>query len=70
MNGIVIDTSVFVAAGFNSRSAAARIVAAVREGHFQLVWNKPTQATAGWGGCKVWVKSGHLAHQPPLPITG
>ena len=43
MNGIVIDTNVFVAAGFNSRSAAARIVAAVREGHFQLVWNKPTR---------------------------
>jgi predicted nucleic acid-binding protein len=39
----VIDTNVFVAAGFNSRSAAARIVAAVREGQFQLVWNKPTR---------------------------
>jgi uncharacterized protein len=43
MNGVVIDTNVFVAAGFNSRSAAARIVAAVREGQFQLVWNKPTR---------------------------
>ena len=42
MNGVVIDTNVFVAAGFNSGSAAARILAAVREGHFQLVWNKPT----------------------------
>jgi hypothetical protein len=42
MKGVVIDTNVFVAAGFNRRSAAARIVAAVREGHFQLVWNKPT----------------------------
>ena len=43
MNGVVIDTNVFVAAGFNSRRAAARILAAVREGHFQLVWNKPTR---------------------------
>jgi predicted nucleic acid-binding protein len=43
MNGVVIDTNVFVAAGFNARSAAARILAAVREGHFQLVWNKPTR---------------------------
>jgi predicted nucleic acid-binding protein len=43
MNGVVIDTNVFVAAGFNSRSAAARIVAAVREGQFQLIWNKPTR---------------------------
>ena len=41
MNGVVIDTNVFVAAGFNTRSTSARIVAAVREGHFLLVWNKP-----------------------------
>jgi hypothetical protein len=25
------------------------------------------QATAGQGGCKVWVKSGHLAREPRLP---
>lgn len=43
MNGVVIDTNVFVAAGFNSRSAAARIVTAVQDGHFRLVWNKPTR---------------------------
>ena len=43
MNQIVIDTNVFVAAGFNNRSASARILAAVREGRFQLVWNKPTR---------------------------
>jgi predicted nucleic acid-binding protein len=40
---IVIDTNVFVAAGFNPRSAAARILAAVREGRFQLIWNEPTR---------------------------
>jgi hypothetical protein len=27
------------------------------------------QATAGRGGCKVWVKSGHLAHEPRLPTA-
>ena len=43
MNQIVLDTNVFVAAGFNNRSASARILAAVREGRFQLVWNKPTR---------------------------
>jgi uncharacterized protein len=43
MNGVVIDTNVFVAAGFNSRSAAARILAAVRHGHLDLVWNEPTR---------------------------
>jgi hypothetical protein len=27
------------------------------------------QATAGRGGCEVWVKSGHLAHAPHLPAA-
>jgi predicted nucleic acid-binding protein len=43
MNGVVIDTNVFVAAGFNPRSASARILAAVREKRFQLIWNRPTR---------------------------
>src|SRR5215470_700504 len=43
MRRIVIDTNVFVAAGFNPRSAAARILAGVREGRFQLIWNEPTR---------------------------
>ena len=43
MKRVVIDTNVFVAAGFNPRSAAARILAAVREGRFQLIWNEPTR---------------------------
>jgi uncharacterized protein len=40
---IVIDTNVLVAAGFHPRSAAARILAGVREGRFQLIWNEPTR---------------------------
>ena len=43
MRRIVVDTNVFVAAGFNPRSAAARILTAVREGRFQLIWNEPTR---------------------------
>ena len=43
MRRIVIDTNVFVAAGFNPRSAASRILAGVREGRFQLIWNEPTR---------------------------
>jgi predicted nucleic acid-binding protein len=43
MDGVVVDTNVFVAAGFNTRSASASILAAVREGRFQLIWNKPTR---------------------------
>src|SRR4051794_40424497 len=27
------------------------------------------QATAGRDGCKVWVKSGHLAHEPRRPTA-
>jgi predicted nucleic acid-binding protein len=43
MDGVVIDTNVFVAAGFNIRSASACILAAIREGRFQLIWNKPNR---------------------------
>src|SRR5215831_3454961 len=43
MEGIVIDTNVFVAAGFNPRSASARILAGIREGRFRLIWNQPTR---------------------------
>src|ERR1700730_344 len=43
MEGVVIDTNVFVAAGFNPRSASARILEGVREGRFPLIWNEPTR---------------------------
>ncbi len=43
MEGVVIDTNVFVAAGFNAKSASARILAAIRERRFQLVWYEPTR---------------------------
>ncbi len=43
MEGVVIDTNVFVAAGFNRRSASARILEGVREGRFRLIWNEPTR---------------------------
>ena len=43
MEGVVIDTNVFVAAGFNARSASECVLAATRERRLQLVWNKPTR---------------------------
>jgi predicted nucleic acid-binding protein len=43
MKGNVIDTNVFVAAGFNPRSASARILTGLREGRFRLIWNEPTR---------------------------
>ena len=33
----------FVAAGFNPRSASACVLAAVRDGRFRLIWNQSTQ---------------------------
>ena len=44
MEGAVVDTNVFVAAGFNSRSASARILEGVRDGLFRLIWNQPTRS--------------------------
>ena len=43
MEGIVIDTNVFVAAGFNPRSASARVLAAARDGRLRLIWNTSTR---------------------------
>ena len=44
MEGVVIDTNVFVAALFNPRSASARILEGVREGRYRLIWNHPTRS--------------------------
>ena len=43
MKSVVIDTNVFVAAGFNPRSASARLLDGVRDGRFRLIWNRPTR---------------------------
>ena len=44
MEGVVIDTNVFVAALFNPKSASARILEGVREARFRLIWNHPTRS--------------------------
>ena len=44
MEGVVIDTNVFVAALLNPRSASARILEGVRQGRFRLIWNHPTRS--------------------------
>jgi predicted nucleic acid-binding protein len=43
MADLVIDTNVFVAAGFNPRSASARILDVLREGRHRLIWNEATR---------------------------
>ena len=43
MKGVVVDTNVFVAAGFNANSASARLLEGIGEGRFRLIWNQPTR---------------------------
>lgn len=40
---VVLDTNVFVAAGFNRRSSSARILEQVRAGQLRMLWNEHTQ---------------------------
>jgi predicted nucleic acid-binding protein len=73
MRRIVIDTNVFVAAGFNPRSAAARILTAVREGRFQLIWNDPTRRETEMILRRIphidWARASDL-FQPETEFTG
>jgi len=73
MEGVVIDTNVFVAAGFNARSASERILAAIRDRRFQLVWNEPTRREAEFVLRRIavlgWDKFGDL-FRPEGEFTG
>lgn len=40
---LILDTNVFVAAGFNPKSASARIVEQVRSGQLRMIWNEDTR---------------------------
>lgn len=40
---VILDTNLFVAAGFNPGSSAARILDAVEAGRLRLVWNEATR---------------------------
>jgi predicted nucleic acid-binding protein len=40
---VILDTNVIVAAGFNPRSASARILEQVRSGQLLMIWNEPTR---------------------------
>jgi predicted nucleic acid-binding protein len=39
----VLDTNVFVAAGFNPASHAARLLDAIRDGRLRMVWSQATR---------------------------
>jgi uncharacterized protein len=40
---VVLDTNVFVAAGFNPGSHSARLVEAVRDGRLRMIWDDATR---------------------------
>ena len=73
MEGVIIDTNVFVAAGFNARSASERILAAIRDRLLQLVWNEPTRREAEFVLRRIpllgWDKFGDL-FRPEGEFTG
>jgi predicted nucleic acid-binding protein len=43
VQSVVVDTNVFVAAGFNAASDAARVLASVRAGTLRMVWDDATR---------------------------
>jgi len=43
---VVLDTNIFVAAGFNVRSNAARLVDGVRDRRLRMIWTYSTRAEA------------------------
>ena len=42
--GVVIDTNIFVAAGFKPDSASGRLIRAIREGRVRMPWSDATRA--------------------------
>lgn len=40
---VIVDTNVFVAAGFNARSASAEILRELEGGQLRMVWNQQTR---------------------------
>jgi predicted nucleic acid-binding protein len=40
---VILDTNVFVGAGFNPRSASARIISEIRAGRLRMIWNDATR---------------------------
>ena len=57
---LVLDTNVFVAAGFSPRSNSARILERVREGRWTMAWNRTTRRET----------EAVLAQIPPLSRRG
>jgi uncharacterized protein len=61
---IILDTNIFVAAGFKSSCRSAQIVEQVRSGDLQMVWNEETLRETEFIVCKIpplrWEKFSNL----------
>jgi len=65
---VVLDTNIFVAAGFNANSGAAQIIEALRSGHLRLVWDDQTYQETQHILAKIpplrWEKFAELFREP------
>jgi predicted nucleic acid-binding protein len=61
---IILDTNIFVAAGFKSSCRSAQIVEQVRSGDLRMVWNEETLRETEFIVCKIpplrWEKFSNL----------
>jgi predicted nucleic acid-binding protein len=61
---VILDTNVFVGAGFNPHSHSARLVDAVRTGRLRLVWNDATRRETE----RILRQIPRLAWEPVAPL--
>jgi uncharacterized protein len=53
LQAVLLDTNVFVAAGFKPKSHSAKIVGLVRDGLLRMVWNEQTREETAFILCKI-----------------
>ncbi len=64
MMDVVLDTNVWVAAGFNPDSSAAQIIQAIRDGDLRLVWNEATRRETRQILTQIPPLDWHRVHRP------
>jgi uncharacterized protein len=53
LQAVLLDTNVFVAAGFKPKSHSAQIIGQVRDGLLRMVWNEQTREETAFILCKI-----------------
>ena len=76
----ILDTNVFVGAGFRRQSASGRLIDAVRQGRLAMVWCPATQAETrhvltkipplSWDSVADLFRPGHRADDPDPGLAG